>query len=127
VRLARQKPRYGYRLLHALLNRRGHEVNVKRVYRLYVEEGLTVCRKRRKRLVRDRAAEPRLIEPNQEWAMDFIVDGMATGRISPAIRLCIMTSACCRSTYVPDLAVPMVFEECGRSVPKSRCNESLDK
>ena len=38
VQLARQKPRYGYRRLHALLNRRGYEVNVKRVYRLYVEE-----------------------------------------------------------------------------------------
>ncbi len=29
VKLARQKPRYGYRRLHALLSRRGHEVNVK--------------------------------------------------------------------------------------------------
>jgi hypothetical protein len=67
--------------LHALLSRRGHEVNVKRVYRLYVEEGLMVRRKRRKRLVRDRAAEQRLTGPNQEWAMDFIVDGLATGRM----------------------------------------------
>ena len=31
--LARQKPRYGYRRLHALLVRKGQEVNVKRVYR----------------------------------------------------------------------------------------------
>ena len=81
VKLARQKPRYGYRRLHALLRRRGHEVNVKRVYRLYVEEGLAVRRRKRKRLVRDRALEPRLIRPNQEWAMDFIVDGLATGRM----------------------------------------------
>jgi putative transposase len=76
--MARQKPRYGYRRLHALLSRRGHEVNVKRVYRLYVEERLIV---RRKRLVRERAVEPRLTGPNQEWAMDFIVDGLATGRM----------------------------------------------
>ena len=34
VKLARQKPRYGYRRLHALLSRRGSAVNVKRVYRL---------------------------------------------------------------------------------------------
>jgi transposase InsO family protein len=54
VKLARQKPRYGYRRLHALLERRGHEVNVKRVYRLYAEEGLAVRRRKRKRLVRDR-------------------------------------------------------------------------
>ena len=70
IKLARQKPRYGYRRLHAVLSRRGHEMNVKRVYRLYVEERLMVRRKRRKRLVRDRAAEPRLTGPNQEWAMD---------------------------------------------------------
>jgi len=81
VQLARQKPRYGYRRLHALLSRRGYEVNVKRVYRLYVEERLMVRRKRRKRLVRDRMIEPRLTGPNQEWAMDFIVDGLATGRM----------------------------------------------
>jgi len=47
VMLARQKPRYGYRRLHALLSRRGYEVNVKRVDRLYVEERLMVRRKRR--------------------------------------------------------------------------------
>jgi putative transposase len=52
VKLARQKPRYGYRRLHALLRRRSQEVNVKRVYRLYVEEGLMVRRKKRKRLER---------------------------------------------------------------------------
>ncbi len=60
VKLARQKPRYGYRRLHVLLERRGHAVNVKRVYRLYVAEGLSVRRRKRKRLVRDRMAEPRL-------------------------------------------------------------------
>lgn len=81
VKLAREKPRYGYRRLHALLSRRGHEVNVKRVYRLYVEEGLAVRRRKRKRLVRERALEPRLIRANQEWAMDFIVDGLASGRM----------------------------------------------
>ena len=79
--LARSKPRYGYRRLHALLGRRGHEVNVKRVYRLYVEEGLMVRCKKRKRLAREHPAEPRLTGPNQEWAMDFIVDGLATGRM----------------------------------------------
>jgi HTH-like domain len=74
VKLARQKPRYGYRRLHALLSRRGHKVNVKRVYRLYVEERLMVRRRRRKRLVRERTAEPRLTGANR----DFIVDGHLT-------------------------------------------------
>jgi len=81
VKLARQKPRYGYRRLHVLLERRGYVANVKRVYRLYLEERLSVRRRKRKRLVRDRALVPHLIRPNQEWAMDFIVDGLATGRM----------------------------------------------
>lgn len=81
VNLARQKPRYGYRRLHAVLERRGQAVNVKRVYRLYVEQGLAVRRRRRKRLVREQQIEPRLIRANQEWAMDFIVDGLANGRM----------------------------------------------
>jgi putative transposase len=81
VKLARQKPRYGYRRLHAVLERRGERVNVKRVYRLYAAEGLAVRRRRRKRLLRDHVAEPRLARANQEWAMDFIVDGLANGRM----------------------------------------------
>jgi len=40
-----------------------------------------VRRRRRKRLVREQQIEPRLIRPNQEWAMDFIVDGLGNGRM----------------------------------------------
>jgi hypothetical protein len=42
VSLARQKPRYGYRRLHALLERREHPASVMRIYRLYRAEGLAV-------------------------------------------------------------------------------------
>ena len=51
AKLATQKLRYGYRRLHAVLERRGHAVSVKRIYRLYAEQGLVV--RRRKRLVRE--------------------------------------------------------------------------
>jgi putative transposase len=64
-----------------VLERRGQAVNVKRVYRLYAEEGLAVRRRRRKRLVRERVNDVQLIRANQEWAMDFIVDGLANGRM----------------------------------------------
>lgn len=37
---------YGYRRVHALLRREGHKANVKRVYRLYKEEGLSLRLKR---------------------------------------------------------------------------------
>jgi putative transposase len=81
VELARQKPRFGYRRLHVVLVRRGMVVNVKRIYRLYREEGLMVRRQRRKRLERSLPAPPRLLRANQEWAIDFIVDGLASGRM----------------------------------------------
>ncbi len=36
---------------------------------------------KRMRLVREPVGEPRLVRANQEWAMDFITDGLATGRM----------------------------------------------
>jgi hypothetical protein len=56
---------------------------MKRVYRLDAEVGLAVRRRRRKRLLRDPLASARLLRANQEWAMDFIVDGLASD--SPAV------------------------------------------
>ena len=81
IQLARQKPRYGYRRLGALLERRGQRVNHKRLYRIYREEHLAVRRLKRKRLVRPRAPVAVLLRANQEWSMDFVMDGLATGRI----------------------------------------------
>ncbi len=56
IALARQKPRYGYRRLHALLNRQGQTTSAMRLFRLYQEEGLAVRRLKRKRLSRPAAA-----------------------------------------------------------------------
>ena len=80
VSLARQKPRYGYRRLWAILTRRGWDVNVKRIYRLYREEGLMVRRLKRKRIARATPADPLLTAPNHEWALDFVSDALASGR-----------------------------------------------
>jgi putative transposase len=79
VSLARQKPRYGYRRLHALLMRREHPASVMRIYRLYRAEGLAVRRLKRKRLSRVAVAS-HLVRSNQEWALDFACDTLATGR-----------------------------------------------
>jgi putative transposase len=79
VSLARQKPRYGYRRLHALLARRGFAASAQRVYRLYRAEGLMVRRLKRKRLCRVATAS-HLMRSNQEWALDFVSDALATGR-----------------------------------------------
>jgi putative transposase len=79
VSLARQKPRYGYRRLHALLIRRGFPVSAQRLYRLYRTEGLMVRRLKRKRLYRVPVAS-HVVRSNQEWALDFVSDALATGR-----------------------------------------------
>jgi putative transposase len=79
VILARQKPRYGYRRLHALLERRDHPASVMRVYRLYRAEGLAVRRLKRKRLSRIAVASS-VVRSNQEWALDFACDTLANGR-----------------------------------------------
>jgi putative transposase len=46
--LAGSQVRYGYRRLTILLQREGWEVNAKRIYRLYAEEGLKVRTRRRR-------------------------------------------------------------------------------
>lgn len=80
ITLARQKPRYGYRRLWAVLVRRGHNVNVKRVYRLYRQAHLAVRRLKRKRLERTAPVNALLVAANQEWGLDFVCDGVASGR-----------------------------------------------
>ena len=79
--LAAGHRRFGYRRLAVLLRREGWAVNVKRVYRLYREEGLMVRRKRRKRVARGRSPRPDApTAAGVRWAMDFMSDSTATGR-----------------------------------------------
>jgi putative transposase len=81
ITLARQKPRYGYRRLGVLLARHGYHPNHKQLYRIYREEHLAVRRLKRKRLVRPSAPVAMRVRANQEWSMDFVMAGLATGRI----------------------------------------------
>src|ERR1700712_5456679 len=80
IALARQKPRYGYRRLHVLLQREGHSINHKRVWRVYKAAGLSVKRTRRKKLVRSLRPALLLHAANQEWAIDFVRDVLHAGR-----------------------------------------------
>jgi putative transposase len=79
--LAAERPRFGYRRLHALLRREGIVVNHKRVQRLYGEEDLAVRRRGRKRLAREgRGAAPAPVRPDERWGLDFVSDALAGGR-----------------------------------------------
>jgi putative transposase len=79
--LAAERPRFGYRRLHVLLQREGVIVTHKRIARRSREEGLTVRRRRRKRVAGDSRGRAALPErPNQQWGVDFVSDVLAWGR-----------------------------------------------
>lgn len=81
LELAAERPRFGYRRLHALLRREGVAINHKRVERLYRAEGLAVRRRTRKRVAWDgRGRAPLPGRPNQQWGVDFVSDALAWGR-----------------------------------------------
>ena len=65
--LAGSRVRYGYRRLTVMLKREGWEVNAKRIYRPYTEEGLIVRTKRRKeRAQRQRLAQGPAMHRNEK-------------------------------------------------------------
>jgi putative transposase len=113
--LAARKPRYGYRRLTALLRRAGERVNPKRVHRLYRLEGLSVRRKKRKKLARaPKPVLPRAEQINQRWCMDFVEDSLATGRklrtfnvLDEHPRECLVIEA---DTSLPAVRVTRVLE-----------------
>jgi putative transposase len=81
--LASERPRFGYRRIHALLRREKdwETVNRKRVQRLYREQGLAVRRRTRKKLRQPRPAPLMLpSRANERWAMDFVHDYLTDGR-----------------------------------------------
>ena len=79
--LAARHPRYGYRMLHQKLQRRGWKVNVKRVRRLCIKHGLTLRRKiRRKRRGIGVGMPCRAEYPNHVWAYDFVHDSCENGQ-----------------------------------------------
>lgn len=80
MELARKKPRFSYRQMHMVLGAGGVRLNHRRVSCVYREVGLAVRRKTRKRPVRADVPRPALTAANQEWAMDFAHDAMASGR-----------------------------------------------
>jgi putative transposase len=80
--LARTRMRYGYFRIYILLRREGWQVNHKRVYRLYREDGLSLRLKRPRRHVSAarRERQPAATAPNQLWSMDFVSDALFDGR-----------------------------------------------
>ena len=70
--LASERRRFGYRRLHLLLRREGVVLNWKKLYRLYREERLTVC----KRGGRRRALGTRGTDDDPARAQSAVVAGL---------------------------------------------------
>lgn len=124
--LAAELPRYGYRRLHWRLGREGHQVNHKRVYRLYREEGLAVRKRKRKRFAAGQRVPietPR--SPNQTWSMDFVHDQLADGRRFRALAIvdnCTRESIAIEVDFsLPGFRVARVLERLAetRGLPKT--------
>ena len=116
----------GYRRLHTYLKREGWQINHKRVYRLYMEEGLALRRtkRRRRRSVVARRARPEPNGPNQYWSMDFMHDALAGGRTLRLFTLIdVYTRECLAlqpSAGFSGVSVAEILAEVGRhrSLPK---------
>ena len=79
--LAAERRRFGYRRLGWLLEREGHVLNRKKLYRLYREEKLMVRRRgRRKRAIGTRAPLAVPAAVNRRWSLDFVSDALSDGR-----------------------------------------------
>jgi putative transposase len=77
-----------------MLVREGVEVNHKRVYRLYREEGLAMrIRQRRRIRWNGTAVSPAAGRPNQRWSIDFVSDCVSTGKV---IRMLTLVDDCTR-------------------------------
>ena len=114
--IAEERPRFGYRRVHALLRREGYAVNRKRVYRIYKTAGLAVKRRSRRKLREARPAPPaEVTRPNERWSMDFVHDYLADGR---RIRTFNVVDAFTRECLVIEVA---------SSIPAARVVAVLDK
>jgi len=88
--LAARHPRFGYRRIWALLRAEnyrmdgGEPVNVKRVHRLWKQEGLKVPKKQRKRRRLGHSGNSctrcRAERVNHVWSYDFVMDQTTDGR-----------------------------------------------
>jgi putative transposase len=124
--LAEEHPRFGYRRVKALLQRRGRRVNHKRISRLRRQLGVVVRRKACKRLRREHAPAAVATVANEQWAMDFVSDAAANGQKLRVLTLIdVFTRECLAmevATSISSRRVARVLDRVlagGRSAPAS--------
>lgn len=81
VTLSNKNKSYGYRRLGICLLRAGHQLNHKRVYRLYKELDLKLAKKKGKKLkMQHRDNINQVNSFNDQWSLDFVSDRLTDGR-----------------------------------------------
>lgn len=84
TKIASEFGRYGYRRVTSILHQEGWDVNVKRVYRIWREEGLKVPKKQPKRarlwLASGSTVRLKPEKANHVWSYDFVMDQTHDGR-----------------------------------------------
>ncbi len=79
--LAEDHPAYGFWKMYRIMRREKNNWNHKKVYRIYIELGMNLRRKVKRRLPkRERHPLELPINQNQTWSMDFMSDSLADGR-----------------------------------------------
>jgi putative transposase len=81
IKIAGERPRFGYKRLCLLLQGDGLKTNHKRVYRIYRQENLAVRKRTKVRHPwRTKSPKPEVDAPNVCWSMDFMSDTLACGK-----------------------------------------------
>ena len=79
--IAHRRRRFGCPRIHLMLRRDGFAVNHKRTERIYREEGLSLRKRKRKKVTaQERVIMPVPTNPNERWSIDFVMDSIVTGR-----------------------------------------------
>jgi putative transposase len=120
--LATEHPGWGAPLLLSRLRQEGVTDNHKRIRRLYRLEGLIMRRQRRKRVAVPRTPLPPTAAPNELWAMDFVRDTLASGRVFRALTL---VDTCTRECLTIEVDVSLSGERVVRVLEQLRVSRGL--
>lgn len=115
--LALEHPCFGYRRIAALLRRAGTKVNLKRVYRLWKQEKLTLPIRRppKRRAKSVVGILPKAQRANQIWTYDFVFDQSFSGKSLKML------------TLIDEYTRECLAVEVGVSITSRRVREILQK
>jgi Integrase core domain/HTH-like domain len=107
--IALELRRFGYRRVHDMLRGEFPGTNHKKVFRLYREQGLAVCKRNKGK--KYRGARTPLVaatQVNQTWSLDFVSDSLGNGRLIKCLTIADDFSHECIEIAV-DLSMPGAY------------------